>query len=110
MEVIDTKLDIEEGQQLMEQCGRSCFCSHQDPGKPVVKMDLEDLVERLKTRWSKEAATKEGDIVLIKYILKDQPNKCLCSMVNRFSSEISGTYCSCSAGYLKGISKNPLLI
>jgi len=101
MEVVDTKMNKEEGQKLMDQCGRSCFCSHQNSSEPVEKMEPEDLVKRLKTIWSEEAASNEGDIVFIKYILKNQPNKCLCPMVNRFSSEISGTYCLCSAGYLK---------
>jgi len=91
IEVVDTKLDKEEGRKLMDQCGRSCFCSHQNSSKLAVKMELKDLVEHLKTIWSKEAATKEGDMVFIKYILKDKPNKCLCPMVNRFFSEISGT-------------------
>ena len=101
IEVVDTKLNKEEGQKLMDQCGRSCFCSHQNSSEPVVKMEPGDLVKHLKTIWSEEAATKEDDIVFIKYILRDQPNKCLCPMVNRFSTEISGTYCLCSAGYLK---------
>ena len=101
MEVVDTKLSKKEGEELMDQCGRRCFCSHQNSGEQVVKLDPEDLVKRLKTNWSEESATKEGDIIYIKYILKNKPNKCLCPMVNRFSSEISGTYCLCSAGYLK---------
>jgi predicted hydrocarbon binding protein len=101
IDVVDTKLSKEEGLRLMEFCGRSCFISHQNSGKPVVKMELNDFVEHLKTKWSEEAVTREGEIVFIKYKSKDQPDKCLCPLVNTFPSEISDTFCLCSVGFLK---------
>lgn len=101
VDVVDKKMEKEDGEFLLHQCGRSCFNSHLDPNKPLQEMEVDDLVKRLKSMWSEEAAEKVGDDVYIKYIIKDQSNKCLCSLVEGFSNEIPGIYCNCTIGYLE---------
>ena len=101
VDIVDKKMEKGDGEFLLDQCGRSCFKSNLNPNKPLQKMEVADLVKHLKATWSNEAAEMDGDIIRIKFIVKDQPNKCLCPLVDGFANEISGVYCNCSTGYLK---------
>jgi predicted hydrocarbon binding protein len=95
MENLDAQLDPKARAKLMEACGRACARRGAVVGlaKPAGG-DLDKLLSALGKHIGKENATRDGNVVHLRY------PKCYCPLVAAGPPRLSDTYCNCSRGWV----------
>jgi hypothetical protein len=94
--VLDTEVDEATRTRILYAQGRECFRSnHREEEKP----DLEKTLAGLAKFIGPENVRRTGDVIEINL---NNP-KCLCPLTETGPEGLSGTYCVCSAGYMKAM-------
>jgi len=88
----------------MEANGKRCHQrGHKIPEHPI---ELDKLVQRIQERNGKEHCRLEGNTVYYNYVQNPRglcvaDGYCLCPIVEKGPEGLSGTFCYCSAGYVR---------
>jgi len=103
-ETLDSKLDEPTRKNLMETNGKRCYQqAHTNPGQQI---ELEKLVFKIQDRSGTENCRLDGNTVYFNYVqnprgLRVADGYCLCPIVEKGPEGLSGTFCYCSAGYVR---------
>ncbi len=103
-ETLDSQLDEPARKNLMETNGKRCY--RQAHTKPGQRIELEKLVLKIQDRSGKENCRLDGNAVYFNYVqnprgLRVADGYCLCPIVEKGPEGLSGTFCYCSAGYVR---------
>ncbi|MGA3287456.1 MAG: DUF6144 family protein [Bacteroidota bacterium] len=103
-DTLDAQLDEPTRKKLMEANGKRCHQrGHKIPEHPI---ELDKLVQRIQERNGKEHCRLEGNTVYYNYVQNPRglcvaDGYCLCPIVEKGPEGLSGTFCYCSAGYVR---------
>jgi predicted hydrocarbon binding protein len=103
-DIFDKELDTRTQQRILEENGKQCYLQGLNQNYPLVSM--EKFVEILQKGVGKENCWMEGNTVYFNYVrdpgdLRKEDENCLCPLVEDGPSDLSGTYCHCSVGYVR---------
>jgi hypothetical protein len=93
--ILDADFDEATRTRLLEAAGRECYRSGHPDGKE--KPDLEKTLAGLAKFTGPENLRRTGEVIDINL----NNAKCLCPLAETGPEGLSGTYCVCSAGYMK---------
>jgi hypothetical protein len=105
-DTLDAQLDEPARKYLMEANGKNCYQqAHTSPTQPIA---LEKLVQRIQYKNGKENCRLDGNTVYFNYVqnprgLRVADGYCLCPIVEKGPEGLSGTFCYCSAGYVRAM-------
>ena len=104
-DTLDAEVDEKTRTRLMEANGRACYL-HSAGDRKVEAIPVEQFVDGLQKYVGKENARLEGNTIYFNYVqnpagLKIADGYCLCPLVEVGPKGLSGTYCSCSVGYVR---------
>jgi len=95
IENLDAQLDPQARTRLMEACGRAC--ARRGALASLAKSaggNLDKLLSALGRHIGKENATRDGNLVHLRYA------KCYCPLVAAGPPRLSNTFCNCSRGWV----------
>jgi predicted hydrocarbon binding protein len=103
-DIFDKELDEPTRQRILEENGKQCYMQGINQKYPPVSM--EKFVEILQEGVGKENCWMERNTVYFNYVrdprdLRKEDGYCLCPLVEDGPSDLSGTYCHCSVGYVR---------
>jgi hypothetical protein len=103
-DTLDAQLDEPARKKLMEANGKNCYVQSHTPPKQHIALDK--LVQRMQDRNGKENCRMDGNTVYYNYVqnprgLRVADGYCLCPIVEKGPEGLSGTFCYCSAGYVR---------
>lgn len=105
-DAVDAELDEPTRTRFMEANGRACYRGSRQ-GQPAPKpVSADAFVADLQKYVGKENARQEGNTVYFNYVanpagLKVSDGYCLCPLVETGPKGLSGTFCTCSVGYVR---------
>jgi predicted hydrocarbon binding protein len=102
-DIFDKELDEPTRQRIMEENGRQCYIQGID--RQYAPVSMEKFVGIVQKGIGKENCWMEGNIVYFNYAaspgsVQNEKTSCLCPLVENGPSDLSGTYCHCSVGYV----------
>lgn len=112
IDILDSELDEETRIRILESNGKSCYRAHLEEANKTPESIPQKTPEEMVQMWNKysggesEAAKLEGNEIYLKYIKTEngllvKDGYCLCPHVENGPKGLSGSYCHCSAGFLK---------
>ena len=108
MNVMDKNLDEKARREIMESCGKECYCAYYgaaaSSNQGIEAVDL--FLRQIETQFGKENAHRDGKKIYFNYIqnpkgLKIEDGYCLCPLTEDGPEGLSPTYCICATGYVK---------
>lgn len=105
-DVLDQELDEPTRRRVMEHNGSACYEASLNGKTPPRVMTLEQFVKSVAERQGAGSIRREGDVLHFTYAAgsKEAPAagaSCLCPLVEDGPPGLSGTFCSCSVGYVR---------
>ena len=103
-DIFDKELDAPTRQRILEENGKQCYQEGLSQKYPVVSM--EKFIEILQKGVGKKNCRMERNTVYFNFAgesndLQKEDGYCLCPLVEDSRSDLSGTYCHCSVGYVR---------
>ena len=107
---LDTGWDEESRKKLLQSCGKTCHQGYLEStgNPPSPGLSLEKFTELLSKPNGMTFAEVKENRVMLSYVNRVEGQnhsleKCLCPMVASGPEGLSGTYCQCSAGYVRNL-------
>ena len=103
-DILDQELDAPTCQRILEENGKQCYQQGLSQKYPPVSM--EKFIEILQKGVGKKNCRMERNTVYFNFAgesndLQREDGYCLCPLVEDGPSDLSGTYCHCSIGYVR---------